>query len=121
MNKLTHPADGNKTNSVPSQLLDSSTEMGLMKRLKHIRRELDVILKVVAEQRNVIEQISELTTPSEPVKASPPQYQIGENAAELAEQRIRKLEKRKARIQALDAKAEHVFNDVSRFKTRPRK
>lgn len=114
VNKLTHPVDGNEADLVPPELLDSSTEMGLMKRLKHIRRELDVILKVVTEQRNVIEQISELITPPEHLKDSP-QYPIGEDAAELAEQRILKLEKRKQRVEALDAKAEHIFNDVSRF------
>jgi hypothetical protein len=70
VNKLTHRVGGNEANAVPPELLDSSIEMGLMKRLKHIRRELDVILKVVTEQRNVIEQISELPTPSEHPEAS---------------------------------------------------
>jgi hypothetical protein len=94
--------------------------MDLMKRLKHIRRELDVILKVVTEQKNVIEQISELKTPLEHLKAFP-QYLKGEDAAGLAklvQQRIHKLEKREKRILALDAKAEHIFNDVSRFTRR---
>jgi hypothetical protein len=116
MNKLTHPVDGNEADLVPPELLDSSTEMGLMKRLKHIRRELDVILKVVTEQRNVIDQISELIAPPEHPKASP--YLEGEDAAKLVKQRINKLEKRKMLIEALDAKAEHIFNDVSRFTRR---
>jgi ABC-type Mn2+/Zn2+ transport system ATPase subunit len=110
VNKLTHQVDENK---VPSELLDSSTEMDLMKRLKHIRRELDVILRVVTEQGNVIEQASELIATSRHLRASQDLH-----TAELAKQHIHKLEKRKKGIEALDAKAEHIFNDVSRFTRR---
>jgi hypothetical protein len=117
VNKLIHLVDGKGAGLVPLGLLGSSTEMDFMKRLKHIRRELDVILRVVTEQRNVIEQLSELITPTGRLQASP-KCPMGENAAELAKQRFRKLEKRKNRIEALDAKAGHIFNDVSRFTRR---
>jgi hypothetical protein len=117
VNKLIHLVDGKGEGLVPLGLLGSRTEMDSMKRLKHIRRELDVILRVVTEQRNVIEQLSELITPTGHLQA-PPKYPMGEGAAELAKQRIRKLEKRKNKIEALDAKAGHIFNDVSKFTRR---
>jgi len=110
VNKLTHQVDENK---VPSELLDSSTEMDLMKRLKHIRRELDVILRVVTEQGNVIEQASELIATSRHLRASQDLH-----TAELAKQHIHKLEKRKKGIEALDAKAEHIFNDLENLTRR---
>jgi hypothetical protein len=129
LNKLMQLVDGKGLDSAPLRslgsstemdflgLLGSRTEMDLMKRLKHIRRELDVILKVVTEQKNVIEQLCDRITPTEHPQASS-QYPMGKNAVERARQRIRKLEKRKSRIEALDAKAEHIFNDVSRFTCR---
>jgi ABC-type methionine transport system ATPase subunit len=117
LNKLMHLANGKGEDSAPLELLDSSTEMDLMKRLKHIRRELHVILRVITEQKNVIEQLSERINPTGHSQASP-QYPMGEKAAERAEQRIHKLEKRKIKIEALDAKAAHIFKDVSRFTRR---
>jgi hypothetical protein len=117
MNKFAHPVDGNKGDLVPPELLDSTTEMILMKRLKHIRTELDIILRVAMDQRDVVEELSELITPTGHPQAFS-QYPMGENAAKRAEQHIRKLEKRKKRIEALDAKAERIFNDVSRFTRR---
>lgn len=88
-------------------LLNLSKEMKLMKRLKQIRRELHVILKVVTEQKNVMEQMAEALESEE--------YGAFKSGAKLAKRRICK---RQRQVVALDTRAEDIFKDVSYFLSR---
>jgi hypothetical protein len=108
--KLNKGPNDEEAKRISIQLLDLDKEMDLMKKMKHIQRELNVILKVLKDQERVIEQMIELLT-DEPLKY--PSVVEGSKIAELAEKRRKKLKKREEQIMALNLKAEHTSADVS--------
>jgi chemotaxis response regulator CheB len=82
--------------------------MDQLDKLKHIRRELNIILEVVREQTMVIKQMTD-------------QLELGElddfaNSKELRRRRKRraeKLEQRRQQMITLDTKADNIYKDVS--------
>jgi hypothetical protein len=108
--KLNKGPNDEEAKRISIQLLDLDKEMDLMTKMKHIQRELNVILKVLKDQERVIEQMIELLT-DEPLKY--PSVVEGSKIAELAEKRRKKLKKREEQIMALNLKAEHTSADVS--------
>jgi Mg2+ and Co2+ transporter CorA len=104
---LNEKLEGNEeVEGISRELLKLDEEMNLMEKVKHIQRELNVILKVLKDQIRVIEQMIELFTDG-PLKYP----QVG-NVAELAEKRRKKLIKREEQIAALNLRAKHTFTDV---------
>lgn len=82
--------------------------MDLLDKLKHIRRELNVILEVVTEQRNVIKQMTDDLEAGE-LKV----FKCSDELKERRSGRANKLEKRREQIIALDRKADNIYKDVS--------
>jgi len=106
------PAYEAQSQSCLQDLLRLDKDLKVMKnleKLKHIRRELNIILGVVTEQRNVIKQMTDDLGSGE-------FKDIFTSSADLCRRRIKraeKLEQRREQILALDQRADNIFKDVS--------
>lgn len=82
--------------------------MKKLEKLKHIHRELNVILEVVTQQKNVISQMVEDLGEGELQILKP-----GDDIGKRLTRGTKKLERRRELILALDQKADSIFKDVS--------
>jgi hypothetical protein len=81
--------------------------------LKHIRRELRIILDVVTQQRNVITQMMDDLKSGQFKDCAA--FQSSGDIGERWAKRIEKINQRRTQILDLDDKAQQIFNDVSTF------
>lgn len=82
--------------------------MKKLEELKHIRRELNIILDVATQQKNIISQMGE--------DLEDGKLEIFNASGDLRgglTRRTKKLERRREQILALDQKAGDIFKDVS--------
>lgn len=95
-------------------LLKLDEDLHVMKnleKLKHIRRELHVILEVITQQTNVIKQMTDDLESGE-FKDSRG-FQSSSELCRRRTKRTEKLDQRREQILALDKKAADIFHDVS--------
>jgi hypothetical protein len=82
--------------------------MKKLEKLKHIRRELNIILEVVTQQMDIVSQMIE------DIKDEELQiFKASDDIEKRLTRRTKKLERRRELILALDKKADNIFKDVS--------
>ncbi|KAK3332207.1 hypothetical protein B0T19DRAFT_482542 [Cercophora scortea] len=86
-----------------------------MNKLKHIRRELNVLLEVVTIQIKVIKQ---MTDEMEGDEVAWNGFTSGEDLKTRRQRRAEKLEARKRTIEDVDSKAKHIMENLELFITR---
>jgi hypothetical protein len=91
--------------------MDEKTEvMAKMKKLKQIRRELDILIEVVTIQERVLRQMTDELEAEEPPWI---EFTSSQSLRNRRTRRVEKLERRRRTIEGLGQKAEAIISNVN--------